>query len=60
MVDLNGNLEKVLEPVFIMERELFMGQGISGNGFSDARMFIRKFLFFTGFLEGFLFFADCW
>lgn len=44
-----GKPEKALEPVFIMKRELFMGQGISGNGLSDAGMFIRKFLPFTGF-----------
>ena len=47
--DEGGKTEELLEPLFIMEGKLPMGQGVSGNGFRDAGMFIRKLLSFTGF-----------
>ncbi len=46
--DEGGKTEKLLKPLFIMEGKLLMGECVSGDGFRDAGMFIRKFLTFTG------------
>lgn len=47
--DEGGKAKELLKPHFIMEGKFFMGEGVSGNGFGDVGMFIRKFLPFTRF-----------
>lgn len=47
--DESGKAEKHLETFFIMEREVFMGEGISRHLFCNAGVFIGKLLSFAGF-----------
>ena len=44
-----GKAEKLLETLFIMEREALMGEGISSQLLCNAGVFIGKLLSFTGF-----------
>lgn len=48
-----GKPEKLLETFFIMEREAFMREGISGQFLCNAGMLIGKLLSFAGFLGRF-------
>ena len=47
-----GKAENLLEPFLIMEREILMLQGISGQLVGDAGMLIGKLLPFARFLRG--------
>ena len=49
--------EEQLKPLFIVEGKLIMRQCVSGDGFRDAGMFIRKLFSFTGFLGRFFVFV---
>ena len=53
----SGKAEEHLKPLFIMEGKFIMRQCVSGDGFCDAGMFIRKLFSFTGFFGRFFVFV---